>query len=407
MGIPRRYHNILRHQRRPYPRYRQSLSEITGPQNKSLPAKCKVFANRLPMLGHIIDDQGIHVDSAKIQGIRDWHTPKSKNELQTFIGVVIYHAQFLPHLATLCAPLSDLLSQSEFEWRPLHEEAYQQISTLTKSITTLRPIDYQLPHSIYPFTDGSRVGAGAWIGQGPSHEKEHLAAFHSRKFATSPLHYPVHELELLAVVDEVESFHPQLYGTRFAVVTDNKALSYFLSQTNLPYRLTRWRMYLQSYDFDIIHMPGKDNVLADALSSVYQEREASTEMTLVDPTEKKNIKGPHSALTNNTRHNLPLAHTINPLIEQFFFSTTPLNPFSVPQHLSMWNTKDVPIPDSPQNNKNNNHRGPIEQELVQMATTLEQGIEAMQSGQASIQEEPIDSSKTTILIQAALRIHSP
>ena len=118
--------------------------------------------------------------------------------------------------------------------------------------------------------------------------------------------------------------------------------------------------------------------------TVYEEREASTEMTLVDPTEKKNLKGPYSAMTKNTRHNLRLAHTMNPLIEQSFFSTTPLNPFSVPQHLSMWNIEDVPVPDSPQDNENNNHPGPIEQELVQMATTLEQGIEAMQSSQASI-----------------------
>ena len=109
---------------------------------------------------------------------------------------------------------------------------------LTKSITTLCPIDYQSPHPIYRFIDTAKVGAGAWIGQGPSPEEAHPAALHSGKFATSPLHYPVHELELLAVVDAVQSFHPQLYGTRLTVVTDNKALSYFLSQTNLPYRLT-------------------------------------------------------------------------------------------------------------------------------------------------------------------------
>ena len=309
---------------------RQVCQRLQDHNITASPSKCKFFIDRLPLLGHIIDNRGIHAHPEKIRGIQDWHTPKSKNELQTFIGVVIYHAQFLPHLATLSAPLSDLLSQNEFDWRPLHEEAFQQIRTLTKSITTLRPIDYQSPHSIYLFTDTSKVGAGAWIGQGPSPEKAHPAAFHSRKFATSQLHYPVHELELLAVVDAVLSFHPQLYGTRFTVVTDNKALSYFLSHTNLPYRQTRWRMYLQSYDFDIIHRPGRDNVLVDALSRVYEEREAIAEMTLVDPTEMKNIKGPYSAMTSNTRPNLRLAHTINPLITQCFFSDTPLNPFSIP-----------------------------------------------------------------------------
>ena len=69
------------------------------------------------------------------------------------------------------------------------------------------------------------------------HLRKHILP-HSiaEKFATSQLHYPVNELELLAIVDAVQSFHPQLYGIMFAVVTDNKALSYFLSLTNLPYR---------------------------------------------------------------------------------------------------------------------------------------------------------------------------
>ena len=120
-------------------------------------------------------------------------------------------------------------------------------------------------------------------------------------------------------------------------------------------------------------------------------------------------------MTSNTRYNLRLAHSRNPLITQSFFSDTPLKPFAIPQHLSMWNTEDVPIPDSLQIGEDTHHPSPTEQELVQVATTLEQGIEAMQSCQASIQGEPIDPSETTILIQAAQsqlaalasRIHSP
>ena len=95
---------------------RQVCQRLQDHNISASPGKCKFFADRLLLLGHVIDDQGIHADPAKIRGIQDWHTPKSKNELQFFIGVVIYHAQFLPHLATLSAPLSDLLSQNEFEW---------------------------------------------------------------------------------------------------------------------------------------------------------------------------------------------------------------------------------------------------------------------------------------------------
>ena len=170
-------------------------------------------------------------------------------------------------------------------------------------------------------------------------------------------------------------------------------LSYFLSQTKLPHPQTRWRMYLQSCDFDIIPGAERDNILTDALTRVYKEQDASAEMTFVDPTEKKNIKGPYSAMASNIRHNLRLAHTINPLITQSFFSTTPLNPFSIPQHLSMWNTKDVPFPDSLQTDKNSLHPCPVEQELVRMERTLEQGIEGMQVANPAFKVDPLTLAK--------------
>ena len=44
----------------------------------SSPAKCKFLANRLPLLGYFIDDQGIHAEPEKIQGIRTGRPPKLK-----------------------------------------------------------------------------------------------------------------------------------------------------------------------------------------------------------------------------------------------------------------------------------------------------------------------------------------
>jgi hypothetical protein len=248
-------------------------------------AKCKFFADRLSILGHYIDKDGIHTDPEKIRGIQDWPTPKSKKELQRFIGVVIYHAQFLPHLATITSPLSDLISQEVFEWHPIHEEAFKQVKRLAENTPILRPLDYESPDPIYLFTDASQVGAGAWVGQGPTPQTAQPAAFHSRKFQTSQLHYPVHELETLAIVDAVQAFHPLLSGAPFIVMSDNKSLSYFMKQVNLGNRLSRWRMFLQGYDFTIVHTAGKDNILADALSRIYEEREPESNTELLeDPT---------------------------------------------------------------------------------------------------------------------------
>jgi len=94
---------------------RQVCQTLQDHHIRASPSKCTFFADWLPLLAHVIYDQGIHADPEKIRGIQDWHSPNSKNELQTFIGVVIYHAQFLPYLATASVPLLDQLSQNEFE----------------------------------------------------------------------------------------------------------------------------------------------------------------------------------------------------------------------------------------------------------------------------------------------------
>ena len=135
------------------------------------------------------------------------------------------------------------------------------------------------------------------------------AAFHSRKFQTSQLYYSVHELETLVIVNAVQGFYPHLSGASFIVMSDNKSLSYFLKLVNLRNRLSRWRMFLQGYDFTIVHTAGKDNVLTDALSCIYEEREPeSSAELLVDPT----ISAQTSALAcpSQTTHLTSLSPTL-------------------------------------------------------------------------------------------------
>ena len=49
-------------------------------------------------------------------------------------------------------------------------------------------------------------------------------------------------------------------------MTDNKGLKYLLNQPNLNARQARWLDFLSEYDFEIQHIKGKENKIADALS---------------------------------------------------------------------------------------------------------------------------------------------
>ena len=51
-------------------------------------------------------------------------------------------------------------------------------------------------------------------------------------------------------------------------MTDNKGLKYLLDQPNLNAGQARWLVFLREYDFEIQHIKGKENKVANALSGI-------------------------------------------------------------------------------------------------------------------------------------------
>jgi len=91
------------------------------------PKKSMFFAEKLEILGHMIDDDGLHPASEKIRSIMDWTKPKNKKELERFNGMVNYISQFLPHAATITAQLTELTGNAEWLWTDLHDAAFEAV----------------------------------------------------------------------------------------------------------------------------------------------------------------------------------------------------------------------------------------------------------------------------------------
>nr|GFA00428.1 putative reverse transcriptase domain-containing protein [Tanacetum cinerariifolium] len=57
-------------------------------------SKCEFWIPKVQFLGHVIDRQGIHVDRAKIESIKDWASPKTATEIHQFLGLAGYYQNF-------------------------------------------------------------------------------------------------------------------------------------------------------------------------------------------------------------------------------------------------------------------------------------------------------------------------
>ncbi|GJR68080.1 putative reverse transcriptase domain-containing protein [Tanacetum coccineum] len=105
------------------------------------------------------------------------------------------------------------------------------------------------------------MGLGAVLMQ-----REKVIAYASRQLKPHEENYTTHDLELGAVVFALKIWRHYLYGTKCTVFIDHKSLQHILDQKELNMRQRRWLELLADYDCEILYHPGKENVVADALS---------------------------------------------------------------------------------------------------------------------------------------------
>ncbi|GJU38895.1 putative reverse transcriptase domain-containing protein [Tanacetum coccineum] len=223
-------------------------------------SKCEFWIPKVQFLGHVIDSQGIHVDPAKIESVKDWESPKSATEIRQFLGLAGYYRRFIEGFSKIAKPMTKLTQKKiKFEWSDKAEAAFQLIKQKLCSAPILA-----LPEGSEDFIaycDASIKGLGAVLMQ-----REKVIAYASRQLKIHEKNYTTHDLELGAVVFALKIWRHYLYGTKCTVFTDHKSLQHILDQKELNMRQRRWLELLSDYDCEIRYHPGKANVVADALS---------------------------------------------------------------------------------------------------------------------------------------------
>lgn len=169
------------------------------------------------------------------------------------------------------------LSSLTAELRPWRWDATAQhlFNDVKQIVTTHRDgcrkaLDYSKEaEPIFVTTDGCLTGGGGFVSQGKDPKMANIMSFWSRKWNSAQQNYPVHEQELLALIEMLKCFRGILYGTRFTVRTDHRALTHLMKQKNLSAHQHHWLDILSEFDFEIEYIPGETNGFVDTLSRIY------------------------------------------------------------------------------------------------------------------------------------------
>ena len=231
------------------------------------PSKCHFCLPQVKYLGHIVSAKGIQPDSAKLEAVTKYPTPRNIEELRAFLGLANYYRRFVQSYAHIAGPLYNLTRKSiaGYKWTECCEESFVQ---LKQALTSPPILAYPKFDTMFTVSmDASDTAMGAVLSQ-IQEGKERVIAYWSRQLDKAQRHYSTIEREALAVVSAIKEFYPYLYGFKFELVTDHNPLISLKGLHNVGGRITRWILFLQQFDFTIVYKLGRSNGNADALSRV-------------------------------------------------------------------------------------------------------------------------------------------
>ncbi|GJU60617.1 putative reverse transcriptase domain-containing protein [Tanacetum coccineum] len=123
-------------------------------------SKCDFWIHIVQFLEHLIDSQGLHVDPAKIEAVKNWASPTTPTEIRQFLRLAGYYQRFIKYFSKIAKSLTELTQKKKkYIWGEDHESVFQLLKQKLCEAPILALPDENDDFVVY--CDASHQGLGA------------------------------------------------------------------------------------------------------------------------------------------------------------------------------------------------------------------------------------------------------
>ncbi|GJU73161.1 hypothetical protein Tco_1264566 [Tanacetum coccineum] len=91
-------------------------------------SKYEFWLQKVQFLGHVVKQNGIHMDPSKIKAVKNWKAPTTPSEIRSFLGLAGYYRRFIVNFSKIAKPFTSLTQKNKkYEWGVEQEEAFQTL----------------------------------------------------------------------------------------------------------------------------------------------------------------------------------------------------------------------------------------------------------------------------------------
>ena len=234
--------------------------------------KCKFFYDEIELLGNHIKNNKLTPLNKHLKAIENLKRPETYKQLRSIVGTLSYQRKRIRNFSQKILPLTNILKgvDSKYNgklknWTNEHEKCFQNIKKLMLENPFLKIFN---PNAYnYIEVDASAYAIGAILGQiDPQTHEKYIIGYFSEKLPENKRHLCSFDLEMLAITRACQFFRYYLLGQKFTIYTDHQPLTFQHRYSTPSPRLSRLISKLGEFNFNIKHISGKNNILADFLS---------------------------------------------------------------------------------------------------------------------------------------------
>jgi hypothetical protein len=231
--------------------------------------KCSFAQSEVRFVGHVIGSGRHRPDEMKLATVSDLNRPVTKKDVRRMVGFFSYFRNYIPHLAELSVPFTNLLAKGKpnvIEWSDIEEVAFCELKhVLCECVkANLYIAQWGQPFGIH--TDASNLAVGSCLVQWDTLGNERPIAFASAKLSGAQLAWAAVEKEAYAVVWSLNKFRTWIFGAPITIIADSNPLTYLTASAPKSAKLTRWSLALQEFHITFKYKKGREHVVPDYLS---------------------------------------------------------------------------------------------------------------------------------------------
>ena len=254
----------------------KKFDELTQAANLYLKfAKTNIGYDQVEFFGYLVKHNSYGMTEKRKAAIDVWPFPDTTKKMRSFLGASLIFKDFVKNFSDLTGPLHQTVHKNfdwnEKTWKVDYKAQFEKFKAALQEACFIYYPDYDLPWTIQ--TDASDIACAMRLFQvkkdpPPGEPEEQTITFASHKFSPQALKWKTYDKEGYGSFFAVKVCEYLLQGGKFFLLATDHANFRWMEDSPNP-RVIRWKIYLQAFNFRIVHIAGKTNIIADYQSRMF------------------------------------------------------------------------------------------------------------------------------------------